>query len=398
MKVLFCHDGPLRKDEDSNYYGIAHNDELFSRYFNIADKLAVAIRIAEISRKEAEEKFTNITLTPLEIIECPNTATIKGMVLRRNEFKNIISDSVKNADYIVARLPSIVGNAAVDYAKKYKKPYLIELVTCPWDAYWNHSFKGKLIAPFMYLKNKKKVSKATHVIYVTNEFLQSRYPTKGKSVNCSNVVIKKSIKNFITISTINNMKEINSTKLVIGTTAAVNVRFKGQQYIIKALAELKKNGNTSFHYQLVGSGNQKYLKKLAEKYGVEDQVEFLGALPHKKVLDWLTTIDIYAQPSRQEGLPRALIEAMSKGLPSFGANTAGIPELLESKYIFSNTSKNISEICNILLSLNPTDMLKQSERNYLESQKYNKDVIDNRRNIFFEEFKKDSIRCGEIKC
>ncbi|CAM2899201.1 hypothetical protein GCM10007176_03990 [Salinicoccus roseus] len=31
MKVLFVHDGPLRKDSESNYYGLAHNNNLFNR-------------------------------------------------------------------------------------------------------------------------------------------------------------------------------------------------------------------------------------------------------------------------------------------------------------------------------------------------------------------------------
>ena len=47
----------------------------------------------------------------------------------------------------------------------------------------------------------------------------------------------------------------------------------------------------------------------------------------------LTDSDIYIQPSLQEGLPRAVVEAMSTALPCIGFNTGGIPELLEPEYI-----------------------------------------------------------------
>ncbi len=96
---------------------------------------------------------------------------------------------------------------------------------------------------------------------------------------------------------------------------------------------------------------------------------------HEDVFNWLETIDIYTQPSRQEGLPRALIEAMSRGLPAFGARTAGIPELLEKEFIFSNTKYNIDEICSILVGFSKEKMLSQSIYNFNEAKKVQKRVL-----------------------
>src|SRR5690625_7634894 len=109
---------------------------------------------------------------------------------------------------------------------------------------------------------------------------------------------------------------------------------------------------------------------MAKRYDVVDQVKFLGPMLHNEVFDWLETIDIYVQPSRQEGLPRALIEAMNRGLPAFGANTAGIPELLESDFIFSNTRGNIKEMCSILLGFTKEKMFLQAKWNFDESKRY----------------------------
>src|SRR5699024_4986762 len=127
---------------------------------------------------------------------------------------------------------------------------------------------------------------------------------------------------------------------------------------------------TNYEYQLVGSGDQSYLRSIAKKYNVVDQVKFLGPLPHNKIFDWLESIDIYTQPSRQEGLPRALIESFSRGLPAFGARTGGIPELLEDDFIFSNTRKNIDEICNILMNFD-IDIMKDLFFRYLDEAKKN---------------------------
>lgn len=386
MKVLFCHDGPLRKDEFSNYYGLAHNDDTFRRYYTIAEELSVAIRVSKITQSEAELKLSKISVSPFKVIECPNISSLKGLFFNKPKVRNIITSEIKNTDYIVARLPSFIGNIAIDIAKKFKKPYLVEVVACPWDAFWNHSFKGKLVAPFMYYATKKRVRDAKYVLYVTNEFLQKRYPTNGKSTGCSDVSLVEFYDDILDarLEKISNIDK--QDKIVLGTTAAVDVRYKGQQYVIKALGKLKKQGITNYEYQLVGGGDQSYLKLVARKYNVSEQVKFLGSIPHNEVFKWLDTIDIYVQPSRQEGLPRALIEAMSRGLPAFGARTGGMPELLEPKFIFSNTSKNIEEIIEILKSFDQEVMLEQAKRNYEESKKYEKKEIEELRRRFFVEF------------
>jgi glycosyltransferase involved in cell wall biosynthesis len=391
MRTLFCHDGPLCEDEYGDFYGSAHNDATFSRYYNISEEVAVAIRVNKISKNEAASKLSKITLTPFEVVECPNISSLKGQIYNRQKAEQIILNEVGKSDYIVIRLPSFIGNLAVDAARKLNKPYLIEVVACPWDGFWNHSLIGKMVAPYMYFKTKKHIMDACFVVYVTNEFLQKRYPTNGITVSCSNVALKEFNINILEdrIKKIGNIKKNN--KFVIGTTAAVDVRYKGQQYIIKALGKLKEHGITNFEYQLVGGGDQTYLKSIAEKNNVGDQVVFLGSMKHNDVFKWLETIDIYTQPSRQEGLPRALIEAMSLGLPAFGAKTAGIPELLDPEFIFNNSNNSIEEIYNILLKFNAELMLEQSQRNYHESKKYDKDIIESRRKEFFKFFASNNV-------
>lgn len=388
MKVLFCHDGPLRKDENGNYYGIAHNDKTFERYYDIAGKLTVAIRVTDISETVAKDKLSKITVSPFEVIEVSNISNIKGILLNKKNVKKKIKEAVASTDYVVARFPSLLGYLAFDEAKRQNKPCLVEVVACPWDAFWNHSLKGKLVAPFMYQATKNRVWHAKHVIYVTNKFLQERYPSKGENINCSNVALTTS-NNEILENRLDKIEERKS-KITIGTIGAVNVRYKGQQTIIKALGKLKKEGNTQYEYQLVGGGSQEYLMKMAKKHNVTEQVKFLGPLKHEKVFEWLDTLDIYAQPSKQEGLPRALIEAMSRAVPAIGANTAGIPELIENNFIFSNSYKNIDEICSILSRLSKAELIRQAQINFEESKKYKKETIENRRKNFFHMFKKQT--------
>ncbi|MDN6571984.1 MAG: glycosyltransferase, partial [Staphylococcus equorum] len=358
MNVIFAHDHVFYKAERNYYSTGGLSKKTLEKYSSVFGKITVLSR--QKNSEKLKSKMTLASAKGVEFEKIPDFKAIKN-IFWVFEAKKKIENEIMVADGVIARLPSSIGNIAVKMAIKHNKPYLIEVVTCPWDALWNHSFRGKILAPFGYAKLKKITKKAPFVSYVTNSFLQNRYPTLGKQTNCSNVSLTEFDENILTLrkERIRN----NNGKKIIGTAAAVNVKFKGQQYVIQALGELKKEGVTNLEYQLVGSGDQRYLKNLAIKYNVSDQVKFLGALPHEKVFNWLDKIDFYVQPSKQEGLPRALIEAMSRGVPAFGANTAGIPELLESEYIFTN-SNNTLEIRSILKKYTKKKMLEQSERNY----------------------------------
>ena len=84
---------------------------------------------------------------------------------------------------------------------------------------------------------------------------------------------------------------------------------------------------------------------------------------------------------------------MSRGLPAFGARTGGMPELLEPKFIFSNTSKNIEEIIEILKSFDQEVMLEQAKRNYEESKKYEKKEIEELRRRFLWSLQMNFHKC-----
>lgn len=390
MKLLFAHDHRFHIYKENYYSNGSFSIEAITRYTNAFNDVTFLTRQVSV---EFEPKGMSLaTVDAVKYIAVPDFQSI-GNYYKKNRAKKIIKQEVKKASFVIARLPSLIGSIAIEYAIKFKRPYLIEVVTCPWDSFWNHSIKGKILAPFHYCSNKKIISNAPYVSYVTNEFLQKRYPTKGEEINCSNVALKDcdNLNLDKRLFKIENMKTNN--KLIIGTIAAVDVRFKGQQYIIKALGKLKKEGLTGYEYQLVGGGDQSYLESVAEKYDVKDQVRFMNSIPHNQIFCWLETIDIYVQPSRQEGLPRALIEAMSMGVPSFGAKTAGIPELLDCNYIFSNTKRNIDEICSILRQFRKETMIQQGIRNFEEAKKYKQEIIEKRRRDFFDKFK-DSKNVG----
>lgn len=377
--MLFVHGHQFIKHENRYYTSGSLNNKLFERYINIFGAVTVFANQKEVTENDLkhiddQNKVDNVHLKLMH-----NKNNIFEIIKNRNKVKEAVAEN----KYIIIRMPSFYGVLAAMYAQKSNKKYLIELVGCPWDAYWNHSLKGKMIAPLMWLATKLVVKNAHFVLYVTSQFLQNRYPTKGINIGCSDVALP-TIDGSILEKRISKILTMNSSKPIkIGTTAAVNVRYKGQEFVIEAISRLNREG-FNFEYHLAGGGDNSYLKSVAKKYNVEDKIIFLGSLPHAKVFDYLDAIDIYIQPSKQEGLPRALVEAMSRGCPSLGSATGGIPELLSEKFIFKNGS--VEEIGNILRSLDTNTLCMEAKRSFYKAKEYDKEILDSRRISFYEEY------------
>lgn len=383
--VLFCHDGPLIINSNSEVYGISHTNGAFARYKLISENVKILIRI---KKTEDIAGRNRIDTAEYKIIEAPNMAQLKSWLDFRNKI-NVFRETIKESSYIVVRVPGIQGIICYHIAKKYNKKILLELVGDPYLAYKYHSIKGRIIAPIMKKLYKNMLKNSEWTIYVTSNYLQHKYPSNGFQLACSNVEIEH--KDIV----LNKHKyahfDLNQNVIKLGTISPLHIKFKNQEAVIKSLGLLKKKGIENFEYYLVGPGDSTRLKKIAIKENVYDKIHFVGVLNKTQIYKYLDSLDIYIQPSKQEGLPRAIIEAMSRGVVCLGATTAGIPELLEPKYLFSNKKTNYKEIVEILLNLKKENLMQTSELNYYKSFEYEKEKLHKKRNEFFLEFKETLI-------
>lgn len=303
----------------------------------------------------------------------------KNVLLMCASNKSVIERVIDDVDLVISY------GASYDVfilARKHKKKFMSFVVSCAWDAYWNHGWKGKILAPYKYQRARYTIKHSDYVLYVSNDFLQKRYPTNAKyQCGCSNVKIPTMSDETLT-NRLNFIDNWDGNEIRIATTAAVDVIYKGQQYVIRALYQLKKKGYSNIHYYLLGGGDNSFLKSIVKRYELEEQVHFMGIVPHEKVLEILDKMHVYIQPSLQEGLPRAMVEAMSRGLLCIGAKTAAIPELVLPQYVIKRRS--YSEIAKVLERIKKEELLQQAKVNFDEAKNYQDELLNERRNAFFD--------------
>jgi glycosyltransferase involved in cell wall biosynthesis len=105
---------------------------------------------------------------------------------------------------------------------------------------------------------------------------------------------------------------------------------KGQRFLVHALAELhSREQEPLIRLVLVGAGpEENALRRLAEEVGLAERVTLLGA--RDDVAEVVAASDLFVQPSLNEGLSQALLEAMALGVPAVATDVGGTPDVLES--------------------------------------------------------------------
>jgi len=384
MKAAFFFDTFLLKDKN-DFWGMTLTYEfLKERYLKYYDSLIISTRVKDLKNEKGNrDGYKKTNGTNIEVIPILNYKSIPDGILKKKKIKREIEAVLNKVDVAIIRMPSMIGNIACEICEKNNKKYKIEMVACAWDGYVNHHNKtGKIVAPYMYLEAKKHIKKAKEVLYVTNDFLQKRYPTKGQKTACSDVVLKEFDegvlkKRMLKISNISNSGEIK-----LCTVANVGLKYKGQEFVIKAMSIMN---NKNIKYYLIGNGDNSYLTNIIKKYNLDDRVIFLGSIPHEKIFSILEEMDIYIQPSLQEGMPRALLEAMSLGMPCYGSTAGGIPELLGKDYLFEK--KDYKQIAFYLDNINSSSLKENALKSIEVSKQYNIKLLNKKREEFYSTIK-----------
>ncbi|HPV83073.1 MAG TPA: glycosyltransferase family 4 protein, partial [Nitrospira sp.] len=158
---------------------------------------------------------------------------------------------------------------------------------------------------------------------------------------------------------------------------------KGQDILLDAMASCVSNG-LDVRLSVVGSGRiQGSLEARARDLGLKLLVNFTGQLSPERVVAELDRSDLFVLASRGEGLPRALLEGMARGLPAIGSHVGGFPEVLPASDLVR--PGDVAALANKLwdIFLDVGRMRDMSARNLVKAREYHQEVLCKRRVEFY---------------
>lgn len=383
MRLLFAHDHRFRPGPAGEIYTPgSFPSKIWDRYLQHFEEVHVIAREGDLASPGDQLARSDHKGVTFEFL--PNMSTLRQLLSRSSDSEERMRCAVATSDAVLARLPSEIGLLAVDHARRAGKPYAVEVVGCAWDGAFNYGrLSGRLYAPLSFLRNRSAIGNAPLALYVTSSWLQHRYPTTGETAGVSDVepcILNQAgeARRDARLAAL-----ASGATPVLGTVASLHTRSKGIQTALSALARLKRLG-LPMDYRVLGPGPIGPWQELASQLNVSELVYFDGTRPAGEgVANWLDGIDIHLQPSFQEGLPRATIEAMARGAACIGSTCGGIPELIPPDRLhrpgdaagLANIIRNIAGDITLLATASRADREKVRE--------FDRETLENRRRRFY---------------
>lgn len=119
-----------------------------------------------------------------------------------------------------------------------------------------------------------------------------------------------------------------SEKAVFLSTSRLTPR-KGIHYLVEAFALAAKQVKGEMELWLIGEGEQKeMLQARVQELDLDQQVKFLGRVPHEQLSSYYQQAHVFVLPSKNEGMSNSALEALASGLPLIISGTGGMQELV----------------------------------------------------------------------
>lgn len=235
--------------------------------------------------------------------------------------------AVGPADAVVLRVPSQVAACLHPVLGRRGQPYGVEVIGDPGEVFArgvvDHPLRPYLQWHFR-RQQRRQSAGASAAAYTTEGVLQARYPCPSHSESIFHLPIGDE-----TLLAAPRQAAQSSARLRLISVGSLAQLYKGGDLLIEAVRMCVADGH-DVALTVVGGGT--YLPQLqaqARDAGLGDRVTFVGHIPAgKAVRDQLDAADLFVLPSRTEGSPAALVEAMARGLPCLATAVGGVVELL----------------------------------------------------------------------
>lgn len=376
--LVFATEAVFEVDQHGRGWGMAgFGDTLWNELLENFDTVTVVARVRHVEMPDLTIPITNpkIALHPLPFYRGPwlFLRTLPAFLVR------LRSASRLNGAFLL-RLPGPVGTFLAEFLRRAERRYAVQLVGDPHDVLGSGGLgriAGWLRKPVV-VATRRAVREAAVTSYVTSSALQRRYPSAPSTPTFGVSDIKLTPEWF---GQVRDAPTGRPYRLFLCGSLAQ--RYKGVDLMLDAMALIRENG-LSVTAVVAGDGHYRTeLEEQAHRLNLTNHVDFVGAVSPASIRDHLDHADIFLMPSRTEGMPRALIEAMARGLPAIGSNVGGIVELLDDAQRFDREDVKGLASATMRLIGDAAEYRRQSTRNLSLARTFAASELEPRRAAFY---------------
>ena len=220
-----------------------------------------------------------------------------------------VARAVHDAESIILRLPGVIGSIGAAICVGTRRRYSVEVVGDPREVLAAGVLgAGRLLASAAAGYLRWAVRGADAVLYATTATLQSRYPARPGAVSTgmANVVLGPE-------AFASQPRRHPAGRADILAIGSHEQHYKGHDVLLRAVRRLLDDG-VDVNATIVGGGRAHVdIQRVVGSLGLGEHVVLTGAIDDRaRLVALLDEATVFVMPSRTEGLPRALVEAMAQ--------------------------------------------------------------------------------------
>ncbi len=402
MQLTIALEQRFYRTPDGQYWTASlYPRSFWSRYLMVFDRVKILARVHE--GPSVAETWKRVDGDGVSFAPIPAYVGPWSFLRSSTNVRAVVARAVADDSAILLRVPGLAATLACSEMGQ-GRPYGVEVVSDPHEAFSPGANSHPLRPFFRWWFSrivKAQCRGAACSLYVTQQALQRRYPPAAQqvrrlaeqrretfTVGVSDVELPDAAfapDNDLLHGLPSRADVGRNGRFRIAFVGTLDAEYKGVDVLIAAFARCALGGLDA-ELTIIGTGRHKpVLESMARRLGVLDRLKFLGSLPAgEPIRRHLDASDLFVLPSRVEGLPRSLIEAMARGLACIGTRVGGVPELLPEYATI--TPGSTDELAAKILEFagDPTRRAQLGAQNLATARRYHEDLLQPRRIAFYQ--------------
>ncbi len=211
------------------------------------------------------------------------------------------------------------GYVAMRLAKKFNKPFIISVLGSDLNQWlYERKKRAKTLAGLEQASAIVAVSSHLKEILISEGISETKIHVIPNSVHLEKFSPRPS-------SLLKQRQDKFGRNFVFICVANLYL-VKGVDLLIRALAKCKKTASVI----ILGDGPERNnLEKTVEEHGLQNRVWFVGRRSHNEIPAWINASDALVLPSRSEGAPAVILEALACGKPVVATDTGFTKDVID---------------------------------------------------------------------
>ena len=341
-----------------------HNAATFERWRPYRDALGTVSIVARLSTENVSDSGAIVGGPGVRVVGVHHYHGLKQMIFGFPIAACQILNMGNRKSLYIGRLPEPISMLLFLRARLVGARFVSVVASEPRQLFSAllPGLAGRMVGRIAARLTRLCVKRSVGVIYVTQSWLQGLYPAPLGTPTLARSNVSLPPEAMVEESRRSIVAPIKEVTLV--TVATLENRHKGVDCLLEVVSILQSNSILA-RLVVIGSGRMEgQLQRKASDMGLSASVRFAGHLGTAEAIRGeLDEADVFVLASRVEGLPRALIEAMARGLPVVATRAGGAAELVVSDSLCE--IDDVAGISNTLASLvsDPQRMMRESQTN-----------------------------------